>query len=130
MILTSRIMKCHSRAKLSRYQHTIHLGLTCLHLSIRDLLQKSLEEEENKTERAKSGGGGLLRQSKDQKYLQTGTVVHLLGQCSPVMVYPKYVCSIFLRARRIQRGFWPVWSEQAILSGTAFPPIIPALWSQ
>lgn len=36
----------------------------------------------------------MLRQSKDQKYLQTGTVVHLLGQCSPVMVYPKYVCSI------------------------------------
>jgi hypothetical protein len=60
-------MKCHSRGKLSRYQHAIHLGLTCLHLSIRDLLQKSLEEEEKKTERAKSGGGGLLRQSKDQK---------------------------------------------------------------
>ena len=45
------------------------------------------------------------------------------------MLCRKYVCSIFLRARRIQRGFWPVWSDQAILSGTAFPPITPALWT-
>lgn len=75
--------------KLSRYQHVIHPGLTYLYLSIRALLQKSLEEEVKKKERAKSSGGSFLGQSKDQKYLQTGTVVHLLGQCSPVLAYPK-----------------------------------------
>jgi hypothetical protein len=74
-----------------------------------------------KNQRPKSGGGGLLRQSNQKCTLQTGTVVHPLGQCCPVLVYPKYVCCIFLRARRIQRGFWPVWSDPGHPLGHGLP---------
>lgn len=94
-------------------------GVIDLSLSVYQGFCRRISKKKGKkqTDRAKSGGGGLLRQSKDQKHLRTGTVVHLLGICWPVLVSHKYVCSNGLRARRIQRGFWPVWSEWAIRSG-------------
>jgi hypothetical protein len=75
--------------------------------------------KEKEKKRAKSGSGGYLWQSKDQKHLRTGTAVHQLGQGCPLLVSHKYVCNNILRARRTQRGFWPVWSFWAILSDTA-----------
>jgi hypothetical protein len=88
-------------------------------LSVYQGLSPETSRRRREKKRAKSGSGGYLWQSKDQKHLRTGTAVHLLGQGCPLLVSHKYVCNNILRARRTQRGFWPVWSVWAILSDTA-----------
>lgn len=59
---------------------------------------RNVSKEKGEKKRAKSGSGGYLWQSKDQKHLRTGTAVHLLGQGCPLLVSHKYVCNnIFTR---------------------------------
>lgn len=109
-------MKSLSRGNSSGTKHVIHhrsnLSLSVYQGPSPEKVSKTKIQKKNTPEKAKSGGGGSLRQSKDQKYLQTGT-----GRPSPRSVLSRIgapqvrVQYLFLRARRIQRGFWPVWSD-------------------
>ena len=108
--------------QFSRYQHVIHLGLTYLYQGPSP--EKSRRSEKKNSEQ-KAAVVACLGNRKIRNTYKQAPLVRLLGRCSPVLVCPKYVCSNFLRARRIQRGFWPVWSDQAIRSGLpSHQPII------